>query len=101
MKKIYILLALCLMAGCVSTGEIDRNYNNLGRLDQGVSARAAKTIAQKVIMKTAESDYYRISFPDIKVGKLADKYPGYWLWFSDIIGWSLCRRTLMRGPIEN
>ena len=78
MKKIYILLALCFLAGCTSTKAIYKNYGNLVHNEKGVNSEQAKIIAQKVLINAIERDSYRISYPDIKVGKLVDKYPNYW-----------------------
>ena len=72
------LLAISLLSGCVSTGTIDKDYHNLGHLENGADARQAKIIAQKTLLNTEEKDFYRISFPDIKTGLSAQKYPGYW-----------------------
>jgi len=78
MRNIFCLLALCCLIGCASTADINRNYDRLAHFEKGVNPELAKVIAQRMLLKTAESDRYRITYPDIKVGKLVDKYPGYW-----------------------
>lgn len=72
------LLALCLLTGCTSTQAIYKNYDKIVHNEHGVNAEQAKIIAQKKLINTEEKDSYRISFPDIKTGQLAYKYPGYW-----------------------
>jgi len=78
MKRICGVLVLCLLAGCASTGDIYKNYEKLGRLENGVNAQQAKIIAQRKLIATEEKDAYRISLPDIKNDPSANKYPGYW-----------------------
>jgi len=78
MKKFHFgFLVLCVLSGCTSTKAIYKNYDNL-HIENGVNAQQAKIMAQRILINTEEKDDYRISFPDIKTGLLANKYPGYW-----------------------
>ena len=78
MNKIYYILALCFLAGCVSTEDIYKKYDNLVPIVNGVNIQQAKIIAQRVLIDTEEKDSYRISYPDIKTSPIALKYPDYW-----------------------
>jgi hypothetical protein len=78
MRKIGGLLVLCFLAGCASTQAIYKNYDQLVKPGSSVDAQSAKIMAQRVLIATEEKDSYRISFPDIKTGPLANKYPDYW-----------------------
>ena len=76
--QVGVLLAICLLAGCTSTDAIYKNYNKLEHFENGVNAKQAKIMAQRMLINTEERDSYRISYPDIKTGPLVYKYPGYW-----------------------
>jgi len=76
--KIYGLLALCFLLGCTSTRAIYKNYDHLVKPGNSVNEEQAKVIAQKKLINTEEKDNYRVSFPDIRTGPLANKYPDYW-----------------------
>lgn len=78
MRKINCLIALCFLAGCTSTNAIYKNYDHLVKPNSGVDAQSAKILAQRVLIGTEEKDSYRVTFPDIKTGPAANKYPGYW-----------------------
>ena len=76
--NITIACVLCFLAGCTSTKAIYKNYDSIRNPQNGVNAEAAKIIAQKKLINTEEKGDYRISYPDIKTGPLANKYPNYW-----------------------
>jgi hypothetical protein len=78
MNKVHCLLAVCFLAGCTSTQAIYKNYNSMGRIENGVNSEQAKILAQRMLIDTEEKDSYRISYPDIKTGPMVYKYPGYW-----------------------
>jgi len=78
MNKAYGVLVLCLLVGCTTPRAIYKNYDNLVRTKNGVNAEEAKIMAQRILIDTVEKDNYRISYPDIKTGPTASKYPDYW-----------------------
>jgi len=74
----YLILTLFFWAGCTSTQAIYKNYDQLVKPNGGVDAQSAKIMAQRVLIATEEKDSYRVSFPDIKSGPMANKFPDYW-----------------------
>ncbi|MDE1921497.1 MAG: hypothetical protein KGI24_08660 [Candidatus Omnitrophica bacterium] len=76
--RVLGLLVLCFLTGCSSTEAIYKNYDKLIFPGKAVSAEQAKVIAQRKLIGTGDKDSYRISYPDIKTGPLADKYPDDW-----------------------
>ena len=73
-----LIAIFSIAAGCTTTKAIYKNYDRLVHNKAGVNSEQAKIIAQKMLINTEEKEKYRVSYPDIKVGKLADQYPGYW-----------------------
>ncbi len=73
-----IITSVVLFVGCASTEAIYKNYNNLVNLDDGVTEKEAKIIAQRIIISSEEQNSYRITAPDIKTTHETVKYPEYW-----------------------
>jgi hypothetical protein len=76
--------------GCASIDAVQKNYDAMVDMKDGVSEHEAKLIAQKEILNVQEKRDYRITAPDIKTTEAASKYPMYWFvvfghnWFSPI-----------------
>jgi hypothetical protein len=82
------MLSLMILSGCSSTKAIYNNYETLVDVQDGVSSKEAKIMAQKVIISTHEQRHFRITAPDVKTTPAALKYSDYWFvvfghnWFS-------------------
>ncbi|MDE2028740.1 MAG: hypothetical protein KGK03_06150 [Candidatus Omnitrophica bacterium] len=79
-NRSFFVLLLCFLAtaaGCASTKAIYKNYQRMVHPGP-VGTEQAKIIAQRKLIDTIERDSYRVTYPDIKTGALAAKYPDYW-----------------------
>ena len=88
--RAFCILLLMGLVGCATTEAIQKNYERLVDMSNGVDEQEAKIIAQKTIMNALERRDYRVSLPDIKTNMAAMQYPDFWFvvfghnWFSPI-----------------
>ena len=73
-----LFIFLVLVSGCASVNAIEKNYQNMINVQDGVGAQEAKIIAQKTLLTVYEQQSYRITAPDIKTTPEALKYPDFW-----------------------
>lgn len=88
MLPILLLAVVVLFNGCASIKAIERNYQHMVDVKDGVDIQEAKIIAQHEIILTYEKRDYRVTAPDINTTDYAKQYPDFWFvtfghnWFS-------------------
>lgn len=73
-----VFLVLIGLNGCASVRAIEKNYQNMVDVKDGVNQQEAKIMAQKEIISTYEERAYRVTAPDIRTTEEALKYPEFW-----------------------
>lgn len=83
------LMGLCgVLMSCASISAIEKNYQTMVQISDGVDAQEAKIIAQYQLAGMYEKQAYRITAPDIRTSDYAKQYPQFWFitfghnWFS-------------------